>query len=101
LDPNVPAFLMYHSSQITGGGQFNRTRIADPKVDAMIDEGLKTTDLRRRKEAYTAIQEYVMKNALLLPTWENSLLTIAKKEMQGMSFDLEGRWLFYNVSMQR
>ncbi len=100
LDPNVPAFLMYHSSQITGGGQFNRTRIADPKVDAMIEEGLKTTDLRRRKEAYTAIQEYVMKNALLLPTWENSLLTIAKKEMQGMLFDLEGRWLFYNVWMQ-
>jgi peptide/nickel transport system substrate-binding protein len=101
LDPNVPAFLMYHSSQITGGGQFNRTRIADPKLDALIEDGLKTTDLRRRKDAYTAVQEYVMKNALLLPTWENSLLTITKQEMQGMSFDLEGRWLFYNVWMQR
>jgi peptide/nickel transport system substrate-binding protein len=101
LDPNVPSFLMYHSSQITGGGQFNRTRIADPKLDALIDQGLQTTDLRKRKEAYAAIQDYVMKNALLLPTWENSLILIAKKEMQGMSFDLEGRWLFYNVWMQQ
>jgi peptide/nickel transport system substrate-binding protein len=91
---------MYHSSQITGGGQFNRTRIADPKLDGLIEQGLQTTDLRQRKEAYTAVQQYVMKNALVLPTWENSLLLIARKEMEGMSFDLEGRWLFYNVWMQ-
>jgi peptide/nickel transport system substrate-binding protein len=100
LDPNVPAFLMYHSSQITGGGQFNRSRIADPKLDAMIDEGLRTSDLRRRKEIYTEFQRYVMQNALVVPTWNNTLVTIARANLQAMSFDLEGRWLFYNVWMQ-
>lgn len=100
LDPNVPAFLMYDSSQITGGGQFNRCRIADPKLDALIAEGRQSTDPRQRQHAYFAVQKYVMDNALLLPAWENSLLTIATSAMIGMSFDLEGRWLFYNVSMK-
>ena len=100
LDPHVPAFLMYDSTQITGGGQFNRCRVADPKLDALIDQGERTNDLRRRKEIYTQIQQYVMQNALVLPTWDNTLVTIAHRNMQGMSLDLEGRWLFYNVWMQ-
>ncbi|MGQ0570255.1 MAG: ABC transporter substrate-binding protein, partial [Armatimonadota bacterium] len=101
LDPNVPAFLMYHSTQILGGGQFNRTKIAESKLDAFIDDGLRATDLRRRKAAYEQFQVYVMDNALLLPLYDNSWLTIARKEVQGMSFDQEGRWLFYNVWLQR
>jgi peptide/nickel transport system substrate-binding protein len=101
LDPSVPAFLMYHSSQITGGGQFNRSRIADPKLDSLIEAGLSTGDLRRRKEIYTQFQQDVMENALVLPVWDNTLVTIAKRNLQGMSFDLEGRWLFYNVWLQQ
>jgi len=101
LDPNVPAFLMYHSSQITGGGQFNRTRVAESKLDAMIDTGLRATELRQRKAAYEEFQIYAMDNALLLPLYDNSWLTIARKEVQGMTFDQEGRWLFYTVWLQR
>jgi len=101
LDPNVPAFLMYHSSQILGGGQFNRTKIAEPKADAFIDEGLRATDLRKRKASYEELQTYIMENALVLPLYDNSWLTVARKELQAMSFDQEGRWLFYNVWLQR
>ncbi|MDR7418434.1 MAG: hypothetical protein QN178_05955 [Armatimonadota bacterium] len=101
LDPNVPAFLMYHSSQITGGGQFNRTRVADPRLDAMIDTGLRSVSTRERAKAYMDFQVYAMENALVLPLYDNSWLTIVRKEVQGMSFDQEGRWLFYNVWIQR
>jgi peptide/nickel transport system substrate-binding protein len=101
LDPNVPAFLMYHSTQITGGGQFNRTRIADSKLDSYIDDGLQSTDTRRRLTAYQAFQAFAMDNALLLPLYDNSWITIAKKEVQGLTFDQEGRWLFYNAWIQR
>ncbi len=101
LDPNVPAFLMYHSTQITGGGQFNRTKIAEPRLDGWIDEGLRATDLRRRKAAYEQFQIYAIEQALLLPLYDNSWLTIARKDVQGLTFDQEGRWLFYNVWLQR
>ncbi|MBI4279908.1 MAG: hypothetical protein HY660_15765 [Armatimonadetes bacterium] len=101
LDPNVPAFLMFHSSQIMGGGQFNRTRVADPKLDNLIDTGRRATDTKTRDSAYKEFQMNVMRNAYTLPIWDNSWVTIAGNKLQGLAFDPEGRWLFYNVWLRR
>jgi hypothetical protein len=38
-----------------------------------------------------------MDNALILPIWDNSWITLAAPGVQGMRFDLEGRPLLYNV----
>jgi peptide/nickel transport system substrate-binding protein len=97
LDPHVPIFNMLHSGEVTGGGQFNRTRIEDPKLDDLIDRARSSSDTEERKSLYSEIQKFVVENALILPLWDNSWITIAAPEVKGLRFDLEGRPLLYNV----
>lgn len=97
LDPHLVIFNMFHSGEVTGGGQFNRTRIQDPALDELIVKGRMATDAEERSAAYAEIQKYVMDNALILPLWDNSWITLTAANVQGMRFDLEGRPLLYNV----
>ena len=53
-----------------------------------------------KDELIGEIQQYVMDNALILPIWDNSWITLAAPNVQGMRFDLEGRPLLYNVWME-
>ncbi len=97
LDPHLVIFNMFHSGEVTGGGQFNRTRIQDPALDELIERGRTATDPAEREEVYAEIQRYVMDNALILPIWDNAWITLTAPNVQGLRFDLEGRPLLYNV----
>jgi peptide/nickel transport system substrate-binding protein len=97
LDPHLVIFNMFHSGEVTAGGQFNRTRIQDPALDELIATGRSATDPEERLAAYSAIQTYAMDNALILPLWDNSWITLTAPEVQGVKFDLEGRPLLYNT----
>jgi peptide/nickel transport system substrate-binding protein len=97
LDPHLVLFNMFHSGEVTGGGQFNRTRIQDPALDELIAQGRTATDPAERQAVYAEIQKYVMDNALILPIWDNAWITLTAPGVQGLRFDLEGRPLLYNV----
>lgn len=97
LDPHLVLFNMFYSTEANGGGQFNRSKIEDPALDDLIDRGRTATDPAERAEIYSEIQLYVMDNALVLPLWNNSWITLTAPEVQGLTFDLEGRPLLYNV----
>jgi peptide/nickel transport system substrate-binding protein len=88
---------MFYSTEANGGGQFNRTKIEDPALDELIDRGRTATDPAERAEVYAELQTYVMDNALILPLWDNSWITLAAPTVQGLVFDLEARPLLYNV----
>lgn len=91
IDPHDAFFLALHSSQITGGGQFNRSRVNDPKVDDLIRKGSLETSTPRRMEIYTELQKHVMEQAYILPGYENVLTHIMGKQVQGFKADLLGR----------
>jgi peptide/nickel transport system substrate-binding protein len=97
LDPHLVLFNMFYSSEANGGGQFNRTKVEDPALDELIDRGRTATDPAERAEVYAELQTYVMDNALILPLWDNSWITLAAPTVQGLVFDLEARPLLYNV----
>lgn len=97
LDPNLVLFNMFHSSQVTGGGQFNRTRVQDSRVDELIETARSSTDPEERRALYGELQVYAMENAYILPIWDNAWLTLAASEVQGLTFDLEGRPQLYNT----
>ena len=84
-------FLAYHSSQITGGGQFNRSRVEDPKIDELIHQGVAEADTEARKAIYQELQQYIMEQALVLPAYETVLAHALQPNVHGFTADLLGR----------
>jgi peptide/nickel transport system substrate-binding protein len=97
IDPHDVFYLAYHSSQIEGGGQFNRTRIKDPQLDALIESGAKEPDVAKRKAIYEQLQKIVMENAWILPNFDTALVHALQTRVKGFSVDLLGRPYMSNV----
>lgn len=97
LDPDQVIPTMFSSGQITGGGQFNRTRIADPALDAQIAEAGASTDPAVRRRLYSAIQMRAMREGWVAPIYDDSWFWLHQRHVQGLRYDLEGRPLFYTA----
>jgi peptide/nickel transport system substrate-binding protein len=97
IDPHDVFYLAYHSTQIEGGGQFNRTRIKDPKLDALIEQGGKEPDTQKRMAIYQELQKTVMENAWILPNFDTALVHMLQKRVKGFTVDLLGRPYMSNV----
>lgn len=67
-EPDI--FFIWFDSQNIGSG-LNFSHDADPKLDALIDEARRTTDLAKRAAVYAALQRYVVDQALWVPLWTN------------------------------
>jgi peptide/nickel transport system substrate-binding protein len=97
LDPDQVMPTMFNSGQVTGGGQFNRTRIRSKLLDTLITQAGASSDPQVRTRLYSQIQIMCMKNAWIAPIFDGVWLTLTSKKVDGMQFDLEGRPLLYNV----
>ncbi len=74
IDPHDVFFLAYHSTQIEGGGQFNRSRVKDPKHRRADPAGRGREPTRRERMAiYQELQQTVMEKALILPAFDTAL----------------------------
>jgi peptide/nickel transport system substrate-binding protein len=91
IDPHDIFFLAYDSSQIEGGGQFNRSRIEDEHIDSLIEQGVAESDHETRLEIYRELQEYVMDQALTLPAFQTVLVHVLQSHVQDFKVDLLGR----------
>jgi peptide/nickel transport system substrate-binding protein len=91
IDPHDIFFLAYHSSQIEGGGQFNRSRVEDEHIDDLIQQGVAEADHEARLEIYRELQEYVMDQALTLPVFETVLVHVLQSHVHDFKVDLLGR----------
>ena len=101
IDPHDAFFLAYHSSQIDGGGQFNRTRIADPMVDDLIARGEAATDPEERRAIYRELQELVMDQVYIWPAYELTLVHAYHPHVHDLAVDLLGRPYMNDVWMDR
>jgi peptide/nickel transport system substrate-binding protein len=90
-DPGV-LWSAFHSTQITGGSQFNRSRIADKKLDQLLDQGRKdamTADAR--KQLFIDIQKYIMENGWWIPSYEDAYVwVVAKNNVANFAMDSQG-----------
>ena len=101
IDPHDAFFLAYHSTQIDGGGQFNRTRIADPMVDELIARAEAATDVDERLALYRELQELVMDQVWIWPAYELTLVHVTQPDVQNLVVDLLGRPYMSNVWLDR
>ena len=91
IDPHDVFYLAYHSTQIEGGGQFNRDLIKDPKLDALIEQGGREQDLQKRMAIYQELQKTVMENAWILPNFDTALVHMLQKRVKGSRSTCSGR----------
>jgi peptide/nickel transport system substrate-binding protein len=91
IDPHDAFFLAYHSSQITGGGQFNRSRVEDPAIDELIEQGVAEANTEARMAIYQELQQIIMDQALMIPTFETVLAHALQPHVHGFTADLLGR----------
>ncbi len=101
LDPDQVIPTMFSSRQVDGGGQFNRTRIASADLDRVIAEAGASTDVEARKRIYAQIQQMAMREAWIAPIYDDTWFWLAQPAVRGLTMDIEGRPLFYNVSIAR
>jgi peptide/nickel transport system substrate-binding protein len=91
-DPGRVAFMIFHSSQILQGAQYNRSRIADDVLDDLIDRAAVESDLDARLELYRQFQERVIELAVIIPVYESSTAHIfAANTVNGLHVNMLGR----------
>jgi peptide/nickel transport system substrate-binding protein len=96
-DPSV-LWSAFHSSQITGGSQFNRTRVADQKLDQMLDKGKNDPlSVDERKAVYIETQKYIMGNGWWIPSYEDTYVWAISKKLTGFSMDRTGNPLLLQM----
>lgn len=97
VDPDQVIPTMFGSGQVDGGGQFNRTRIANPSLDALIAEAGASTDPARRAELYSEIQKQAMDNVWLLPIFDDVWFWLASADVDGFVVDRQGRPILFGA----
>jgi len=82
----------------TGGFQ-NASTVSDPKLDALLDDAVATSDEAERTTLYKEVQQYNAAENLMVPIYVPSLLTGYSDSVKGLQWDLYGRPLFYGASI--
>ena len=98
-DPDILR-TFFHSSNADSG--FNWSKVRDPKLDELLENGAHTLDLDRRKELYAEAQQLIMAQALTLPIRDYVNLNAASAKVKGLRYDLRGwfPWL-YDVYLEQ
>jgi len=86
-------------SHLGTDGFQNASQVSDPAVDEMLAQGLATSDTAERAAIYTELQQWNAEHVAIVPLYVASQITASAKGVQGLSYDLYGRPLFYDVSL--
>ena len=84
----------FHSSNADGG--FNWSKVRDPELDAMLDQGAQTLDPEARQEIYNQVQMKIMEDALILPVYDYVFITGLNDRVQGIVWDRTGLVPYFN-----
>lgn len=77
----------------------NASQVSDPEVDRLLAEGLSTADTAARSEIYAQLQQWNAEHVAIVPLYVASQITASQKSVDGLSYDLYGRPLFYEVTV--
>lgn len=88
-------------SHLGSDGFQNASQVKDAEVDALLQQGLSTTDPAARAEVYTQLQQWNAEHVAIVPLYVPSMITAVNEGIDGLAYDLYGRPLFYDVSVAR
>lgn len=91
-----PDFLRSHLH--TDGFQ-NASQVSDPQIDTLLDEGVASSDQEQRDALYTQLQVWNADYTAIVPLYSPSAITAVGERLTGLQYDIYGRPLFYDVSV--
>ncbi|HRP98899.1 MAG TPA: ABC transporter substrate-binding protein [Terrimesophilobacter sp.] len=86
-------------SHLHTGGFQTVSAVSKPFIDEMLDEAVASTDPEEREFIYRELQKWNFEQALIVPLYVPSEITVASNDVTGLEFDLYGRALFYGASV--
>jgi peptide/nickel transport system substrate-binding protein len=91
-DPDVLRTIFW-SKNFDG---FNRAKLADPEVDAWLEEGYQTTDAAARSELYSKVQMKVLQDAVTIPLVDTLTYNAKASRVQGEVLDFLASYVWLN-----
>lgn len=86
-------------SHLHTDGFQNASQVSDPAVDALLEQGIATSDESKRAEIYRELQEWNAQHVAIVPLYSPSLISAVRGNVAGLSYDLYGRPLFYDATV--
>ncbi len=80
IDPNIYRNCFY-STELPPDGK-NRSYYKNPQLDALLDQGVSTSDEAIRKKIYDKIQKIVSDDRPVLPLWYENEVTVYNKRVK-------------------
>ena len=77
----------------------NASQVSDPEVDALLEDGISTNDVDARTKMYQELQQWNAQYTAIVPLYSPSLITAINDNIDGLTYDLYGRPLFYAVTV--
>ena len=77
----------------------NASSVSDPAVDALLTEGIATTDQGARAAVYAKLQQWNAETDAIMPLAVPSAITGISSRVSGLGFDLSGRPLFFGTTV--
>ncbi len=75
------------------------SRLSDPALDKLLEQGVVETDEAKRKEIYKKVQHYIIDNAVIIPIYVFPYTVAASNAFSGLKFDSLGYPIFNDVSL--
>lgn len=89
-DPDVLRWYL-HSDAIPPRGA-NRARLRDAGIDALLDEGLRTFDVEKRRAVYEELEAVLRAQMPYVPLWHEDHVVVTSARARGFRPSVDGRW---------
>ncbi|MFO0662578.1 MAG: ABC transporter substrate-binding protein [Polyangiaceae bacterium] len=90
-EPN--AFKTFLHSAWTAPSGSNRGRYASPELDAILDEGERTTGEEARRAIYRKMEAHIRRELPLIPLWHEDHTSVTSARAKAFVPSVDGRWL--------
>lgn len=71
---------------------YNKSRICDPRIDALLREGQRTFDMRKRVAAYRQLQTLLYRQLPIVLIYSRNEVDVFTDRLRGRSVSLDGTW---------
>jgi peptide/nickel transport system substrate-binding protein len=88
---------MLKSLYRTDGSVFIWSHYTNPAFDALVDEGARVSDTAKRLDLYKQAQEIIMKDALVLPIYDQMNVLATQATVKGIFFNANAYPHFYQT----
>lgn len=86
-------------SHLHTDGFQNASQVTDPEIDGLLEQGISTSDVEERASIYQRLQQWNAEYTAIVPLYSPSLITAYNDTISGLEYDLYGRPLFYQVTV--